>query len=297
VAENGTALIGGGPPRDYSSPPSSSEGPTTTEDEINLARLDDEYQAAVARNDATTMGQILAEGMILVTGTGKTFTKQNLLEEARSGRFQYDRQDRSRRTIRVWGNTAVVTGVVWAKGKELGKPLEHRCWFSDTYIRTSEGWKYVFGQASLPLTPPPVLAQLNLIASDMAATIAFYRHLGLDIGDDPSTSITDHVVVRMPNGFELEIDDVEFVKQWDPGWENQAGKRPSVLGFSVSSPLAVDELYAKMIQAGYRGLQSPHDAYWGARIAVVEDPDGGPVGIMSPIDLARRSALPSPEAT
>lgn len=50
----------------------------------------------------------------------------------------------------------------------------------------------------------------------------------------------------------------------------------------------VDEIHADLIGAGYAGQQEPYDAFWGARYAVVEDPDGNPVGIMSPVDPARR---------
>ena len=46
--------------------------------------------------------------------------------------------------------------------------------------------------------------------------------------------------------------------------------------------------------AGYRGQQPPYDAFWGARYAVVEDPDGNAVGIMSPSDPDRRSMARPP---
>ena len=55
----------------------------------------------------------------------------------------------------------------------------------------------------------------------------------------------------------------------------------------------MDARYADLTAAGYRGQQPPWDAFWGARYAVVEDPDGNPVGLMSPIDPARRSAAPA----
>lgn len=29
--------------------------------------------------------------------------------------------------------------------------VEYNLWFSDVYVRTASGWRYVFGQASLPL--------------------------------------------------------------------------------------------------------------------------------------------------
>jgi len=124
---------------------------SVTADEAAVARLDAEYQAAVARNDAATMDRILADDFVLVTGKGKVFTKADLLDEARSGRIVYERQDDSERKVRVWGDTAVVTALLWSRGTENGKPFEHKLWFSDTYVRTPSGWRYVFGQASIPL--------------------------------------------------------------------------------------------------------------------------------------------------
>jgi uncharacterized glyoxalase superfamily protein PhnB len=47
-----------------------------------------------------------------------------------------------------------------------------------------------------------------------------------------------------------------------------------------------------MIGAGYRGLQEPHDAFWGARYAIIEDPDGIAVGLMSPMSPDKKSPPP-----
>jgi catechol 2,3-dioxygenase-like lactoylglutathione lyase family enzyme len=53
---------------------------------------------------------------------------------------------------------------------------------------------------------------------------------------------------------------------------------------------ATDELTA----AGHRAHQPPYDAFWGARYAIVDDPDGHPVGLMSPVDERRKSWPPAP---
>jgi ketosteroid isomerase-like protein len=123
----------------------------TDADEKTVAALDTQYQAAVEKNDAATMDRILADDFALVTGSGRTQSKADLLEEARSGRTIYERQDDTLQTVRVWGDTAVVTAKLHAKGVESGTPFEYTLWFSDTYVRTRAGWRYVFGQASLPL--------------------------------------------------------------------------------------------------------------------------------------------------
>lgn len=124
---------------------------SSSDDQKTVAALDTEYQAAVKANDAATMDRILADDFVLVTGSGKKYTKTDLLDEARSGRVQYEHQEDTEQTVRVWGDTAVVTAKLWEKGTDSGKPFDKTAWFSDTYVRTSGGWRYVFAQSSLPL--------------------------------------------------------------------------------------------------------------------------------------------------
>ncbi|HET8624586.1 MAG TPA: nuclear transport factor 2 family protein [Gemmatimonadales bacterium] len=133
----------------------SHEPAPATGDSAVVAALDAEYQDAVKMNDATTMARILADDFVLVTGRGSTFSKEDLLREARNATTIYERQDVETRTVRVWGNTAVVTALLWIKGIRDGRPIDYRLWFSDTYVRTPRGWRYVLGQASLPLPASP----------------------------------------------------------------------------------------------------------------------------------------------
>ena len=128
---------------------------SNSNDEKVVAALDTEYQAAVQANDAAAMDRILADDFVLVTGRGTIYTKANLLEEARAKKVIYEHQEDSQQKVRVWGNTAVITALLWAKGTNQGKPFEYRLWFSDTYVRTPAGWRYVFGQASIPLPEVP----------------------------------------------------------------------------------------------------------------------------------------------
>lgn len=121
-------------------------------DKKAIAALDTEYQAAVKNNNAATMDRILADDFILIVGSGKSYTKADLLAEARSGAYKFEHQDDSEQTVRVWGDTAVITAKLWEKGTESGSAFDRKLWFSDTYVRTPNGWKYVFGQASLPLS-------------------------------------------------------------------------------------------------------------------------------------------------
>ena len=126
-------------------------GAAAASDAKAVAALDTAYQAAVKANDAEGMARILADDFVLVTGRGKVFTKNDLLDEARKKSTIYEKQDELEQKVRVWGDTAVVTALLWIKGTSDGKTSERKLWFSDTYVRTPSGWKYVLGQASIPL--------------------------------------------------------------------------------------------------------------------------------------------------
>ena len=131
------------------------EARSSVDDEEAVAALDTEYQAAVKNNDVATIDRILADDFVLVTGLGKTYSKSDLLEEARSKRMQYERQEDSQQKVRVWGDIAVVTALLWAKGTQVGKPFDYKLWFSDIYLKTDKGWRYVFAQASARIPEAP----------------------------------------------------------------------------------------------------------------------------------------------
>jgi len=124
---------------------------TISSDESVVAALDTEYQEAVKNNDVVTMDRILADDFVLATGNGRVYTKADLLKEAAEKTVIYECQEDHNRTVRIWGDTAVVTALLWAKGTDRGEPFDYEVWFSDTYVRTPTGWRYVLGQSSLRL--------------------------------------------------------------------------------------------------------------------------------------------------
>ena len=142
----------------------------------------------------------------------------------------------------------------------------------------------------------PVLNQMDLVVRDVDASVAFYRRLGLEIPDSViwrTASGAHHVDLDLPNGLHLHIDSVALTKSFNRGWPDAGTGTSIIVGFSLPSRQAVDERYADLVAAGYTGRQPPYDTFWGARYAVIEDPDGNHVGLMSPLDPARRSAGPA----
>ena len=139
----------------------------------------------------------------------------------------------------------------------------------------------------------PVLDQINIVVGDMAASTEFYRRLGLEIPDSHPGWQKHHVEADLPDGLDMGLDSMMFAQRWNEGWTRD--RKGMVIGFRLESRDEVDARYAELTEAGYKGLQPPYDAFWGARYAVIEDPDGNAVGLMSPADPKHRRPPPDPE--
>ena len=117
---------------------------------------------------------------------------------------------------------------------------------------------------------PPPLNAIGIAASNMAESIRFYRALGLDIPDPPEHG---HVEAVMPGGAKLMLDSEEVIYSFIPDWKRTDGNQVS-LAFECESPAQVDEIYARVTEAGFEGEKEPWDAFWGQRYALLGDPDG-----------------------
>jgi|SRR6185312_6776805 len=135
--------------------------------------------------------------------------------------------------------------------------------------------------------------QVNLVVRDMQGSLAFYRRLGLDIPGDAvweSGGHAHHASAETDGGVDLEFDSHQLARAYNRGFAAERGR--VTIGVSLESREAVDALWHALLAEGAHGLQPPFDAFWGARYAIVEDPDGNPVGLTSPVDPARRAPPP-----
>ncbi len=93
----------------------------------------------------------------------------------------------------------------------------------------------------------PELNAIGIVSSDLAASIAFYRLLGVDFPEDGE----GHIEATLPSGTRFMLDSEEVVTSFRPDWTRETGNQLA-LAFECSSPAEVDELHAR---AKSRGLQ------------------------------------------
>jgi catechol 2,3-dioxygenase-like lactoylglutathione lyase family enzyme len=121
----------------------------------------------------------------------------------------------------------------------------------------------------------PGLNAIGIVVTDMAASIRFYRLLGLDV---PETPDEGHIDTFLPNGVRFMLDSEEVVKSFRPDWARRPGNQLA-LAFECETPAEVDEFYRAVTQAGFEGEKEPWDAFWGQRYAQLKDPNGVPVDL------------------
>jgi uncharacterized glyoxalase superfamily protein PhnB len=114
------------------------------------------------------------------------------------------------------------------------------------------------------------LNAVGIAVADLPRSMRFYRLLGLDLPED---STEGHVEATMANGTRLMFDTEEIIESFLPDWRRANGNQVS-LAFECASPAEVDEVYARVVAAGFEGEKEPWDAFWGQRYALLGDPDG-----------------------
>jgi catechol 2,3-dioxygenase-like lactoylglutathione lyase family enzyme len=123
------------------------------------------------------------------------------------------------------------------------------------------------------------LGFIGIVTSDMAASLAFYRALGVPVPDGVDDA--PHVDATLSDGTTLAWDTLDTVRGFDPGYVVPVGGHRIALAFDQGTPADVDRAYADLVAAGHPGHVAPWDAHWGQRYATLLDPDGNSIDLFA----------------
>lgn len=129
--------------------------------------------------------------------------------------------------------------------------------------------------------------QVNLFVADMAAAVAFYRLLELEVPDPfewPIGSGARHVEVHSDHGCYLALDNHPQARIWNSLFNPDRGEGNAVIGLLVDSRDDVDRLYDNVRAAGHPVGQEPYDAFWGVTVCDRHRSRHQPGRLKSPID-------------
>ena len=114
--------------------------------EEELLKLENEFERAVASNDADALDGILADDWIIVDPDGGIIDKARFLGVIKSGVLSHELMESTDMRVRVYGNTAVVTGLTTTKGKFIGQDFASCERATDIFVRQTDRWQCVFTQ-------------------------------------------------------------------------------------------------------------------------------------------------------
>lgn len=136
------------------------------------------------------------------------------------------------------------------------------------------GLSGAYGGAMNDVTPR--MDAIGVSSSDLTASLAFYRLLGLTF--PAGAEELPHVEAELAYGIRLMFDP-------DPSGDDRGSGRVS-LAFLCGDAAGVDATYEKLTAAGHQCVMKPWDAEWGQRYCVMRDPDGNQVDLFAPLTPA-----------
>ena len=116
--------------------------------EQQIAELSDQVIQAQLKDDTSFFEKYLADDAAIIHGDGTVWTKAQEIENLKSGTLKYETIETRERKIRVYGDTAVVTFLIFFKGAVSGKPYSGDLRRTMVWVKQKGNWKTVAYQVT-----------------------------------------------------------------------------------------------------------------------------------------------------
>jgi ketosteroid isomerase-like protein len=120
-------------------------------DEAQILALHEAGDRALMSADLAVLAQIFADDYVQYNEAGKAFTKQDVLNNFRTGTIRYPSILSTERKIRIFGDTAVVHGSESDQVEANGKRFAVRYVYLDVLRKCDGEWKLVASQLARPV--------------------------------------------------------------------------------------------------------------------------------------------------
>ncbi len=116
--------------------------------EAEVLKREEARFTAMLKADLAVLEDVLADDLTYVHSSGNLDGKRDFIESVRSGRVKYHSFDRDGVAVRMYGDTAVVTGRGHVLVESAAAQLDLRLFFTDVYVRRGGKWRMVAWQST-----------------------------------------------------------------------------------------------------------------------------------------------------
>jgi len=116
--------------------------------EQNLMQMEKDWAQAGVKKDAATEDRIVADDWVGIGSEGKSFTKAEAMADLKSGASVTESIELGAMKVRVFGNTAVVTGTDTEKSSYKGKDTSGTYAWTDVFFMRKGHWQAAASHSS-----------------------------------------------------------------------------------------------------------------------------------------------------
>ena len=115
----------------------------TGEAEQELLTLEKAFAEAIVRNDLEGIGRLVTDDWIIIDPNGGIVDRARFFDVIKSGALTHDMMESEDFRVRVYGDSAVVTGLTRTKGKFMGQEFSTRERATDVFVKRDGRWQCV----------------------------------------------------------------------------------------------------------------------------------------------------------
>lgn len=120
--------------------------------EEQLEKMERDRSAAVVKGDVAMLESLTSDDYILINANGQVSDKATTMRDIKTGAIKLTANEVSDMKVRVYGETAVVTGKAGVKGTIGGRELKGPVMFTRVYVKKNGKWQSVSFQQT-PIVP------------------------------------------------------------------------------------------------------------------------------------------------
>jgi len=118
-----------------------------------VRQLDNERTQAVLKSDTAFIERVYADDYVVIGANGSVRNKAQVIADLKSGALKLASYKDDELKVRVYGDTAILTGRSTGKQKDKGQEISGQFLFTRVYVKRNGQWQLVTHHISIVTQP------------------------------------------------------------------------------------------------------------------------------------------------